>query len=210
MDPKRRRLKIGQLVCIHDWSESKQARFETETGSLTRADFMQVLSETSSRPRNCDLDGLAGWMRAHPDKRIVTDIKTDAVKGHQLIAMRHPDLLGQFIPQAYQPEEIAILKALGFSDVIWTLHKFPRDEQTILDAALIHQPSAITMPLEWAQTGSLETIRAGSKLPVLVHTINDLNSATCLKQLGAAAIYSDDLDVEQFEASANLDCKMGA
>ncbi len=199
-----------QLVCIHDWNESKQARFGDEQGSMTRSEFMQGLSETTNRPRNCDLDGLAGWMRANPDKRIVTDIKSDALKGHQLIASRHPDLLGQFIPQAYQPEEIDALKALGFRDVIWTLYKYPRDEQAIVTAALIHQPSAITMPFEWAQEGSLKLVKAGSNLPVLVHTINDVNSAACLKQLGAAAIYSDDLGAEQFEASAELDCKIGA
>lgn len=203
-------MKIGQLVCIHDWSESKQARFGEVQGAMTRAEFMRGLLETSGRPRNCDLDGLAGWMRANPDKRIVTDIKTGALRGHRLIAARHPDLRGQFIPQAYQPEEITVLKALRFKDVIWTLYQFPLTIQRVISQALIHQPSAITMPAEWAWEGSLEAIRAGTNLPVLVHTINDANSAACLKQLGAAAIYSDDVGMEQFIASADLECNQGA
>ena len=199
-----------ELVCIHDWNESKQARFGAEQGPVTRAKFMESLSETKSRPRNCDLDGLAGWMRANPEKRIVTDIKSEALKGHQLIAARHPDLLGRFIPQAYQPSEITALKNLGYSDVIWTLYKFSRDERAIIEAALIHQPSAITMPFEWAKSGSLQTIRSGSKLPILVHTINDANSVACLRLLGAAAIYSDDLGVNDFDAARESECKEGA
>lgn len=196
----------NELVCIHDWDESLNYRFALQDGPITRADFMQRLSASPDRPRNCDLDGLAGWMRANPDKRIVTDIKSNPLDGLKLIAERHPDILGQFLPQAYQPEEIAALKALGFEDVIWTLYRFPRDEQRIVQEALTQKPTAIAMPEDWALDGYLGAVRRQTGLPVLVHTINEPETAGCLKKLGAAAIYSDDLGKSDFSDAPELDC----
>jgi len=196
----------GDLVCIHDWIESLTSRFDLP---MSRADFMSELSATRDRPRNCDLDGLAGWMRAHPDKRVVTDMKSSPLKAHELIESRHPDILGQFIPQAYEPEEIPALKALGFKDVIWTLYRFPRDVQRIVEHAIIQQPVAITMPEQWAVEGDLVDIRNQTGLPILVHTINDIETAGCLKTLGAAAIYSDDLGAEDFSTASGFECALG-
>lgn len=190
----------GELVCIHDWNESLANRFGDQDAKLSHAGFVQALSESPNRPRNCDIDGLAGWMRANPDKKIVTDIKTDPMKGHAIIAARHPDILDQFVPQAYQPSEIESLKAMGFSDVIWTLYRFERNEQKIVQQALVQKPAAITMPQDWAIEGVMETVLANTDLPVLVHTINNAHTAGCLKSLGASGVYSDDIGSKEFSA----------
>ncbi|MDG2339890.1 MAG: hypothetical protein P8L32_01660, partial [Paracoccaceae bacterium] len=188
----------GELVCIHDWNESYANRFGDLIGALSHDDFIHALSTSTDRARNCDLDGLAGWMRANPDKRIVTDIKEDPIRGHELIARRHPDILGQFVPQAYQPEEIDQLRALGFEDVIWTLYRFARDEKRIVAEAVDRNPTAITMPYEWAITGTMDFVIAQTDLPVLVHTINDQETAACLKAMGASGVYSDDIGAQVY------------
>lgn len=200
----------GDIVCIHDWDESLTNRFDESEGPMSRADFTKALSNTLDRPRNCDLDGLAGWMRANPGKRIVTDIKSNPLEGHELIAARHPDILAQFIPQAYQPDEIAALKSLGFKDVVWTLYRFPRDQERIIQEAMAHLPAAITMPFEWALDGDLQAVRGQTGLPIMVHTINDPAVAVCLRELGAAAIYTDDLGVESIAALKDQACSQGA
>ena len=201
----------GELVCIHDWEISYTTRFGTPTETAPdHATFQRLLAETPDAPGNCDLDGLAGWMRAHPDIRIVTDVKSNPVAAHELIVARHPDLVTQFVPQAYRPDEIDRYRALGFQEVIWTLYKYRHgtDPEAVIREALDHAPDAITMPYLSAEAGLMAAVIEGTGLPVYVHTINRPRTTACLLAAGAAGVYSDDLGQAEVEAlsDADVDC----
>jgi glycerophosphoryl diester phosphodiesterase len=184
----------GDLVCLHDWSQSFASRFgDGPKPPLSLSEFRLRLAQTPESARNCDLEGLAGWMRANPNKLIVTDVKSKLLPAHELIATRHPDLLSQFVPQAQQPDEISILRSMGFTNVVWTLYRFGSDADKVVEYANLERPDAITMPESFASKGLLELVATATELPVLVHTVNDEASASCLMQKGAAGIYSDDL-----------------
>lgn len=184
----------GELVCLHDWDEAFAYRFADQTAPVDLATFRDLLARTPDRPRNCDLETLAGWLAANPGPRIVTDIKTDPLKGNALIAKRYPELLPRFVPQAYQPQEIGALRDLGFKEVIWTLYRFGEDRTAILEAARSQTPSAIAMPVEMARSGLLAALADELDLPLYVHTVNDRIAAACLRSLGATGVYTDDLD----------------
>ena len=64
--------------------------------------------------------------------------------------------------------------------------------------AFERRPTAITMPQEWAISGTMSHVLAQTNLPVLVHTINDPETAACLKAMGASGVYSDDIDAQAF------------
>lgn len=183
----------GELVCLHDWEESFAARFGDPKQPVDLATFRTLLSLTPDRPQNCDLETLADWLRANPGPRIVTDIKADPVKGLELIAERYPDLVPRFVPQAYQPDEIAQVRALGYGQVIWTLYKFGNDREAILREAKTHLPTAIAMPVEMARSGLLATLAIDLDLPLYVHSVNDKDQAVCLLAMGATGIYSAEL-----------------
>lgn len=185
----------GDLVCLHDWQDGFTGRFGAPTQApLTHELFRELLAASPQKPRNCDLEGLAGWMRANPNIRIVTDVKSNPVTAHEMIAARHPDLLDQFVPQAYQPEEIDLYRTLGFSEIIWTLYRFGNDRAAIIDGVMRHGPTALAMPLSFADAGLLAEVNQATRLPIYVHTINDPKTAGCLINQGAAGIYSDDLE----------------
>jgi phosphoglycerol transferase len=181
----------GELVCLHDWEETFASRFGDQKGPVDLATFRDLLAQTPDKPANCDLETLAGWLRENPGPRIVTDIKADPVKGLALIAQRYPELMPRFVPQAYLPDEIAQLRALGYPQVIWTLYRFGSDREAILQEAKAQQPSAITMPVEMARSGLLSTLEIELEVPLYVHTVNDKDQAACLLAMGATGLYSD-------------------
>ncbi|WP_141138269.1 hypothetical protein [Boseongicola aestuarii] len=160
---------------------------------MAQEDFSRLLAASPERPRNCDLDGLAGWMRANPGVRIVTDVKYRPVEAHAMIAEHHPDLLAQFVPQAYQPEEIDQYRNFGYEDVIWTLYRYGDDATSVVREARNRTPSAITMPVSMADAGLLVAVREATAVPVYIHTVNDPGTVACLLAAGAAGIYSDDV-----------------
>jgi len=191
----------GELVCLHDWEEGFSDRFGDHERPVDLATFRNLLAQTPDRPQNCDLESLAAWLRANPDSRIVTDIKSESVKGLTLIAQRYPDLLPRFVPQAYQPDEIAQIRALGYRQVIWTLYKFGSNLDAVLREAKTHQPSAIAMPVEMARSGLLSSLERGLDVPLYVHTVNDSAGAACLMSMGAMGLYSADLTVSDLDSA---------
>jgi hypothetical protein len=133
----------GELVCLHDWQDSFVSRFGVKTDHpLNHENFQQLLSATPDRPRNCDLESLAGWLRKNPGVRIVTDVKERGVEAHVMIADRHPDLLRRFVPQASQPGEIDRYRSLGFERVIWTLYRYGDNAEAVIREAKSYAPSA--------------------------------------------------------------------
>jgi hypothetical protein len=182
----------GHLVCLHDWGESFTSRFGFDTANpLTLAEFERLLMDGGLQ--NCTLSSLATWMRANPGKRVVTDIKEDNIRGLALVAESFPDLRDRFLPQAYQPEEIAAIKSLGFRDVIWTLYRFDGTVEVVLGHLAGSDLFAVTMPKERALKGEAWRIREVASVPIYVHTVNSAFEAGCFTHLGISGIYTDTL-----------------
>jgi phosphoglycerol transferase len=184
-----------KLVCLHDWEDSFTSRFGEEIeGPLTEAEFARRLVDFyPERPENCTLASLAQWLRSNPGKRVVTDLKDDNVAGLELIASSYPDLLDRFLPQAFQPEEIATIKAIGFSDVIWTLYRFGGDDEAVLSALSQAPVFALTMTKDRAATGFANDVRAATGVRSYVHTVNDRAVAECYAGKGISGVYTDTL-----------------
>ncbi len=186
----------GALVCIHDWQDSFTARFGNDLSPpLTLAAFRARLdNDPSGLPRNCDLERLADWMRAHPTKRIVTDIKEDNLPALEQIARLHPDLIAGFIPQAYTPAEVVEIRKLGFQDVILTLYRYGGTDDEVLAETATLPLFAVTMSEDRALSGDLpRRLRDANGLSSYAHTLNDPDRVACLLGRGIAGIYTDRL-----------------
>lgn len=182
----------GHLVCLHDWEEGFGARFGyVPDQPLTLAEFKQRLADGGLQ--NCTLETLAGWVRAHPGKRIVTDIKEDNLRGLTQIADAHPDLRGNFLPQAYQPDEIAEIKAIGYPDVIWTLYGFDGPSEEVMAHLAANEVFAVTMPPVRALAGEAWMLWEQASVQSYVHTINNPLEAGCFAAFGLSGIYTDSL-----------------
>jgi glycerophosphoryl diester phosphodiesterase len=184
-----------KLVCLHDWEESFAYRFGTKTEApLTEAEFTRRLAEaTPERPENCTLTSLAQWLRSNPGKRVVTDLKQDNIPGLQLIADSYPDLLDRFLPQAFQPEEIAQIKAMGFPEVIWTLYRYGGDEAKVIETLKQNPVYALTMSEDRAETGLGKLVMQATGIRSYVHTINDPALAACYASKGISGVYTANL-----------------
>lgn len=184
-----------QLVCLHDWEASFEFRFGFRPGApLTLASFRELLTKTASHgPQNCTLETLVDWLKAHPSKRVVTDVKADNLEALALISGRFPEIMPQIIPQAYQPAEVAALHDMGYADVIWTLYAFGGTEAETLAALDGMRIFALTMPEAMAQTGLARKVAAQYGIPAYVHTINVPKVAQCYAALGVAGFYTDRL-----------------
>jgi hypothetical protein len=139
------------------------------------------------------LEQLRGWLDAHPDARIVTDLKSRALDGLRVLAEQIPEHGRRLIAKVYQPDEIAQARALGYRDIIWTLYRYPGQTREVVDALSRVRPMAVTMDQQRLASGlGLTLQRAG--VAVYVHTVNDVDTAADdLANWGASGVYTDTL-----------------
>ena len=185
----------GHPICLHDWDDAFVARFGHRPDQPpTLAAFERLLQDGGLQ--NCTLDTLADWLRRNPGKTVITDFKTDNLVGLALIAQALPDLRDRFMPQAYQPDEIARIKALGFDRVLWTLYRFDGPISDVPRHLAQNPVVALVMPKRLALAGLAQVVEQATGVQSYVHTVNSAAEAGCFADLGLAGIYTDRLGGE--------------
>lgn len=174
----------GHDVCGHDWKAFNKIAPPLSTYLEWRA---------SQAVQSCLMDDLVGWMRNHPDARLVSDVKADAVRINQVLAGMIGD---QLIVQAYSAPQLCQFGAAGFKDLILTLYKVPYTYDEIVrqlrnPCLETYRPMAVTMDVERILYGHALITRAMTGLPVYAHTMNSCLMHSLARVLGADATYSD-------------------
>ncbi|MCK4911277.1 MAG: hypothetical protein KAR83_06530 [Thermodesulfovibrionales bacterium] len=184
----------GQLVCIHDWERSFERTFGFKAvGIPTLKEFMRLVKR--GKYDNCTLERLVPWLEENPDAIIVTDVKVGNLQALKQMAEKVPGFGKRIIPQIYLPESYAVVKELGYEQVIWTLYRFNAPDRDVLRWVKVFQkgPFAITMPVKRAKT-TLPGELARMGIPTYVHTINSKEDAEALMNgYGVTEIYTDSL-----------------
>jgi len=178
----------GQLVCIHDWEGSAKLDLGKQFDSPPTFDSFIELLGRGSGYTNLTLDTLAAWLRSHPDKRIVTDVKSENLKALRIILDRYPEMRDALIPQIYHPNEYSEVKKMGFKNIILTLYRCSAPMPYIIFRTFFMDLYAVTMPIERAYHA-----RYFKKLgiPTYVHTINSSEGLDIMRRYGATEIYTD-------------------
>ena len=182
-----------QLVCIHDWQKSFERAFGFKaTGVPALKEFERLVKR--SRFDNCTLDSLVPWLEAHPAAIIVTDVKGGNLRALRVMADKVPGFGKRIIPQIYLPQNYAVVKAMGYEQVIWTLYRFGGSGRDVLKwVRTFKGPFAITMPINRAIT-ALPKDLARMGIPTYVHTINKKEDAEALmNRFGVTELYADRL-----------------
>lgn len=184
----------GRLVCIHDWEGSFERTFGFKAAGVpTLKEFMRLVKR--SRFDNCTLERLVPWLEENPGAVMVTDVKAGNLGALKVMAGKVPDFSRRVIPQIYLPENYAVVKALGYEQVIWTLYRFNAPDRDVLRWAKVfkNDPFAITMPVARAET-TLPKELGRMGIPTYVHTINNKEQAEALmNSYGITEIYTDRL-----------------
>lgn len=165
-------------VGIHDWEESWQRLFGGQPADPrdwrsfpTLEAFLSAPMLNGYTPLTIDL--LNGWLRAHPDAYIVTDIRGGNIKGLQYIADRSPDLLDRYIPQIYHRVEYQPARALGFGRIIYTLYSTRDLPEEIAGFAASHALFAVTTNPMKPDFEQILSLLADQGQTVYLHTYND-------------------------------------
>lgn len=180
-----------KLVCIHDWDVSAELAFGRRFESPPALKQFNDLVSKSAQYKNCTLDTLVVWLRAHPDKRLVTDVKADNFRALEEMVKSYPEIKKKVIPQIYHPREYSEVKKMGFSDVILTLYRWDANMPYIVLRALFMDLFAVTIPIERAYFA-----RYFKKfgIPTYVHTINSIEGLDIMRIYGVTEIYTDWLE----------------
>ncbi len=175
----------GHIGCRHDWRSfggtaptlaDLKARFE---GCFTPA----------------DAESLAGWMAAHPDATLVTDVKEDdqipVLEG--LAAAGVP--AGRTVVQLFDPDEDEAVARAGFSLRSIILYRYKGSAHR-LDAFLRREadpPTAVGLSLAQARNGLAKRLEG---LPLWVYTVNRPADVRHLRGMGAEGLFTDRLAPE--------------
>lgn len=184
----------GIPVCLHDWSPM----YSSDLGNtpISAKEFLDV--KILDRFTSLTIDTVAVWMSEHTDAYIITDVKDDNIKALRTIKNTYPEIMPRIIPQIYQYHEYAPVRALGYSNIIFTLYALPRYEDKVqataynLAFAKKNNLLAITMDVEILTNHPLLVTKYNQAgIPLFIHTVNDKDKKQALYDSGVNGIYTD-------------------
>lgn len=182
----------GGLAVTHDGLEEAMAL----PMPFTLEEFRHARLLGSLHP--LDAGGLAGLMRDNPHTVVVTDFKSDLLRGLPILT-RELERVGvdwqhRLVPQVYAPAQIEPALALGFERVVFTIYRYGnRPDEALAIARASRHVMAVAMPETWMTPGLPGAFHAAGTL-ILVHTVNDRARADELFALGVDGIYTDVLE----------------
>ena len=190
----------GELVLLHGWEDSYYRYFSSlpRLPKPLRGPWRERSGsafEFTSTPMRGDLTpmslgDLLLWLETHPGIRIVTDAKGDnALVLARLAERAGPEMQNRFIPQIYAPRELPTVKALGYTDIIFTAYKSELPVRSLLTFAEAEELFALTVP--WQRVMEVPEGALESPVPVLAHTVNDVRLAEALSARGVDGLYTD-------------------
>lgn len=179
----------NELVCLRDWDVNFERLFNRKvTSPLTLDEFRLLVADLEITP--CDLSSLMDWLSENPSKYIVTDIKERNLEALEQIANRYPELMHQIIPQVYQWGEYAQVTELGYDKIIFTLYALrnPSIPRLLQDISK-NEYFAVTFPKSIAD--DLGELLVSRGVRTYVHTVNKMQEANALKEIGVWGVYTD-------------------
>lgn len=142
-------------------------------------------------------EDIVTWLRSNPDVFIITDIKTDNIKGLKYMS-GYQDIVKNIIPQIYSFEEYKEVKELGYENIILTLYFSDYSNSEIINFVKNNKIWAITMHYEQGLT-ELPQKLSDIKIYSFAHTVNDFVLAEKLIDNGINGLYTDFLEQIYFQ-----------
>lgn len=184
----------GHLVSLHDWNENYfgAAYASYFNGAVSLNDFRNKRIIGAYTP--VTLENLQDWILGKPETYIITDIKTDNIKGLRYIKENYPLLVQRIIPQIYTESQYNEVKGMGYENIIYTLYAQSFEDKVntnkINNFALNNKLIAIVFDKELANPSYVKEL-AKSRTKLFVHTVNDESEQRRYMELGINGVYSD-------------------
>lgn len=185
--------KDNRLVCIHDPLMSNKYFNEVKQDPKLR---VRLNSKNSEFPDKdfCYDESLKEFLEQNQDVIIITDFKTDNLKGLNFIKNYFEQSSERFIPQIYNEKEYLPVKNLGYKDVIFTLYRVSHySNEKIAQIIQSLDLFGLTMDPPRLRSGIADKIQNKDFL-IYVHTVNSYLRFLQYKIFfGADEIYTDNL-----------------
>lgn len=179
----------GVPVCIHDWGNANWLMgIEKSNESMTNDVFeaQDAMFDMSLMT----LEDLEIWCGAHPEIRIISDVKSDNIIVLEKISVVYPMLYRALIPQVYDYSEYEVVSGYGYEEIILTLYSMHVEEEVLLEFCQVNQVYAITMNTSHGFSGLPKKLKAiGVKS--YVHTVNAYSEYMNLMREDVYGIYTD-------------------
>lgn len=186
----------AQLVCIHDWQDTLARLFPGLDSHAvpTHAEFMAATMADGHH--QIDLPRLKVWLAAHPDARIVTDIRGRNVHALQRMKAVLDAQQRQIIPQMYHAFVYPDLRALGYDQIIFTLYSSQLDTDSLLAAIAAMPLYAVTINPTHVDAQRIIKTVAATGTPVYVHTFDTVAELQHYQAEGVHGVYTNFLHVQ--------------
>ena len=171
--------KDNRLVCIHD-------------PIISEKNFSEIKKDFPDKDFCYDVS-LKNFLEQNPEIIIITDFKTDNLKGLNFIKNYFDKFSKRFIPQIYDEHQYLPVKNLGYDEVIFTLYRVSYSNEMIVQIIKDFDIFALTMDPARLRSGIADKIRNKNFL-IYVHTVNSYFRFLQYKIFfGADEIYTDNL-----------------
>ncbi|MBR5538634.1 MAG: hypothetical protein IKU61_01915 [Clostridia bacterium] len=184
----------GVPVALHDWTGSYSAALSKDPITAKEFSEIKILGQFTS----LTADSLEFWLRMHPDTYVITDVKDDNIAALRYFSENYPHIIPRIIPQIYHYDEYASVRAMGFSNIIFTLYSLPTYEdkvdRTAYNVAFAEKNSilAVTISVELVDSHPyLIKKYVDADIPLYVHTVNDSAKKQSLFESGVTGVYTD-------------------
>ncbi|MDY3946706.1 MAG: sulfatase-like hydrolase/transferase [Ezakiella sp.] len=186
-------------VAIHSWDgflskffgvTPKDCPFESEECTISYSyDEFMAFDELHGYTQ-MDLNILLKWIKTHKDAYIITDAKSNNISLANMIKNTAPELMDRIIIQIYNRSEYPEIKNLGFDKIIYTLYRSTDSEDTVLNFAKNNKLYGVTVEHKRFKLGfGNRLLKEG--IDLFIHTVNDIDEANRLIQLGVKGVYTD-------------------
>ncbi len=183
--------KDSKVVCVHEGTERDLGLRPITT--MTHSEFMSSKNRNKYTP--LDLEAILRILENHPDIYLITDVKRAFEPFINVLANEvksRPDLASRIFPQVYSGKDIRTVDAHGvFPKMILTLYQTDASDAQVL-RWIAGDPgiAAVTVSEQRFSPKLLESLQE-KKIPLFVHTINDLGLVEQYRGFGVQGVYSD-------------------
>ncbi len=188
----------GYWVCAHDDdSGEKWAKGYDFVNVPSLFEFCNSKYDRVFTPLT--IDELAEFLHTNDDYYIITDVKDINEEACDYIRKFFPDIMNNFIIQIYHIDEYELIRDMGYKYIIYTLYRATMSElipDNLIKAAKEHKLFAITFWYYYTDDDSFMEKMISTKVPLLVHTVNDKEEMREYIHKGVAGIYTDIVDAQ--------------
>ncbi|MDD4122199.1 MAG: glycerophosphodiester phosphodiesterase family protein, partial [Eubacteriales bacterium] len=194
----------NKIIMLHDWDRTAVHYYNTSLPKkISQRNFMKL--SVHGKFEVLTFDKLAEILENNSEIRIVTDTKGNNLELLSIIKKEYPTLVKQIIPQIYDYDQWAIVKEMGYSDIIFTLYAMHDiEEEKLISFVKKNDIYAVTIPDYLVERGYCSSF-SEQGIQVYVHTVSDYEDALQYMEQGAYGVYSGILLPEEF-AGFEKDC----